>query len=204
MSRDGNWRGIRSPVSEGKSPITVESPAGYIFDILPPEKKGSKVVPAEADRKAVNMSHYDIVIKTIPAMLVAARRVTVPDSGHVPKYLEPAFAEAYEYVHRQGAQDNGPCLALWHSPGYVNEDAEAVIPIDRPLSGTDRVKVYKLLQTQVACLIHFGDLEEFRKDHADLLEWITANGYKIVGPYREIYMKRDRTITEIQFPVERA
>jgi len=149
------------------------------------------------------MSHYDIVIKTIPAMLVAARRVTVPTTGHVPKYLEPAFAEAYDYVRGQGAQDNGPCLALWYSPGSVSADAEAAVPIDRPLAGTDRVKVYRLSQTQVASVIHFGDLEEFRKDHAALLEWVEANGYRIIGPYREIYMKQDRTITELQFPVER-
>ncbi|HEU0292005.1 MAG TPA: hypothetical protein VFR47_04680, partial [Anaerolineales bacterium] len=71
-------------------------------------------------------------------------------------------------------------------------------------AGTDGVKVYELSQAQVACLIHFGDFEEFTKDHAALLEWINANGYKIVGPYREIYMKQDRTITEIQFPVARA
>ncbi len=149
------------------------------------------------------MSHYDIAIKTVPATLVAARRVTIPTTGYFPKYLEPAFTEAYDHVRKQGAQDNGPCIAMWYSPGYVNEDAEALVPIDRPVSGTDRVKVYNLSQTQVASLIHFGDLEEFKKDQADLLEWIDANGYKIVGPYREIYMKQDRTITEIQFPVER-
>ena len=149
------------------------------------------------------MSHYDIVIKTIPDMLVAARRLIIPATEHLPKYLEPAFTEAYDYVRKHGAQDNGPCFVMWYSPSYVHENVEAVVPIDRPLTGTDRVKVYKLSQTQVASLIHFGDLEEFTKDHADLLEWINANGYRIVGPYREIYMKQDRTITEIQFPVER-
>ena len=150
------------------------------------------------------MSHYDIVIKTVPAMLVAARRVTIPTTGHVPpNYLEPAFIEAYDYVRKQGAQDNGPCMAMWYTPNHVHEDAEALVPIDRALTSTDRVKVYNLSQAQVACLIHFGDLEEFKKDQADLLEWIDAHGYKIVGPYREIYMKQDRTITEIQFPVER-
>jgi len=149
------------------------------------------------------MSHYDIAIKTVPAMLVAARRVTIPTNGYFPKYLESAFTEAYDYVRTHGAQDNGPCFALCYSPTALNEDAEAVIPIDRPLTGTDRVKVYQLSQTQVASLIHFGSLEEFTKDLAALLEWIDANGYRIVGPYREIYMKQDRTITEIQFPVER-
>ena len=150
------------------------------------------------------MPGLDFVIKTVPAMLVAARRVPIPANNHYPKYLEPAFAETYDYVRKHGAQDNGPCFALLHSSAYGNEDAEAVVPIDRPLAATDRVKVYELSQTQVASLIHFGNFEQFTKDHTALLEWINAKGYKIVGPYREIYMKQDRTITEIQFPVERA
>jgi effector-binding domain-containing protein len=118
--------------------------------------------------------------------------------------------ETYDYVRKQGAKDTGPCFALWHSPAdvYENEDAEAVVPIDRPLSGTERVKIYELPSTQVASLVHQGDFEEFTQGHAALLEWIDAHGYKIVGPYREIYIQHDKenlsdSTTEIQFPVEK-
>ena len=149
------------------------------------------------------MPDVNVTIKTIPAMLVAARRVTIPTNDRFPKYLDPAFTEAYDYVRKSGVQDNGPCFALWHGSVYVNEDGEAVVPIDRRLAGTDRVKIYELSQMQVASLIHFGNFEAFMKDRAALIEWIKSNGYKIVGPYREIYMKQDRTITEIQFPVEK-
>jgi DNA-binding transcriptional MerR regulator len=156
------------------------------------------------------MPNYDVVIKTVPAMLVASRRVTIPTNDQVPQYLDPAFTETYDYVRRQGAKDTGPCLALWHSPAdvYENEDAEAIVPIDRQLKGTDRVKVYELLATQVASVVHQGNFEEFTQGHAALLEWIDANEYKIVGPYREIYIKCEKgnladTTTEIQFPVEK-
>jgi effector-binding domain-containing protein len=68
--------------------------------------------------------------------------------------------------------------------------------------------VYELPPTQVASVVHQGDFEEFTQGHAALLEWIDANGYKIVGPYREIYIKHNKanlsdTTTEIQFPVEK-
>ncbi|HKY55163.1 MAG TPA: GyrI-like domain-containing protein [Anaerolineales bacterium] len=149
------------------------------------------------------MPDLNVVIKTVPAMLVAARRVSIPRNDRGPKHLDPAFTEAYDFVRTHGALDNGPRIALWHNSAYGNEDAEAVVPIDRRLTGTDRVKVYELSGTKVASIIHFGNSDVFTKDHAALLEWINANGYKIVGPYREIYMKPDRTITEIQFPVEK-
>ena len=157
------------------------------------------------------MPRYDIVIKTDPAMLVAARRVTIPTNDQVPQYLGPAYAEVYNYLRQQGVKDDGQCMALWHSPAdvYANEDAEAMVVIDRPLPGTERVKVYELPPTQVAAVVHHGDFEEFTQGHAALLEWIDANGYQIVGPYREIYIKHEKnnlsdTITEVQFPVDKA
>jgi len=157
------------------------------------------------------MPRYDIVIKTAPAMLVAARRVTIPTNDQVPAYLGPAYAEVYNYLRQESVKDDGQCMALWHSPAdvYANEDAEAMVVVDRPLPGTERVKVYELPPTQVAAVVHHGDFEEFTQGHAALLEWIDANGYQIVGPYREIYIKHEKnnlsdTITEVQFPVEKA
>ena len=157
------------------------------------------------------MSKYDVLIKPVPAMLVAAHRITIPTNDLVPEYLGPAYREVYDYIRKQGAKDTGPCFGLWHSPAdvYENEDAEAVVPIDRPLPGTDRVKVYELPPTQVAAVVHQGEFEDFTQGHAALLEWIDANGYKIVGPYREIYIQHEKdnlsnSTTEIQFPVEKA
>ena len=157
------------------------------------------------------MPTYDVVVKTAPALLVAARRVTIPTNDQVPQYLGPAYADVYDYLRKQGVRDDGPCLTLWHSPAdvYENEDAEAIVVIDRRLPGTDHVAVYELPATQVASVVHHGDFEEFTQGHAALLEWIDANGYRIAGPYREIYIKHEKnnlsdTITEIQFPVEKA
>ena len=142
------------------------------------------------------MPNYDVVIKTAPATLVAARRVTIPTNDQVPEYLGPAYAEVYDYIRKQGVKDDGQCMALWHSPADVYANAE-------------QVKVYELPPTQVAAVVHQGDFEEFTQGHAALLEWIDANGYKIVGPYREIYIKHEKdnlsdSTTEIQFPVEKA
>ena len=156
------------------------------------------------------MPKYDVVIKNALSMLVASRRVTIPTNDQVPQYLGPAYREVYDYVREWGAKDAGPCFALWHSPAdvYENEDAEAVVPIDRPLQGTDRVKVYELPSTQVAAVVHQGKFEDFTQGHAAILEWVDANGYQIVGPYREIYIKHEKgdlaeSTTEIQFPVEK-
>ncbi len=159
------------------------------------------------------MSEYDVALKTVPSMLVAARRVTIPRNDDVPVYLGAAFTEASDHVKRQGAKETGPCLAVWHQPAAVlaNEEAEAAVPIDRPVPSTDRVTVYALPPVRVASVVHHHQSEcaDFTHGHAALLSWIDANGYRIVGPYREVYINWDRSnmtdaATEIQYPIDTA
>lgn len=106
-------------------------------------------------------------------------------------------------------KDNGLCLTVWHTPTttYTNEDVEAVVGIDRRVPGTERVQVYELPQVQVASVVHHGDFADFTNGNAALHEWVAANGYRVNGPSREIYIKLDGdrkdSTTEIQFPVEK-
>jgi DNA-binding transcriptional MerR regulator len=46
------------------------------------------------------MPNYDVVIKTVPAMLIASRRVTIPTNDQVPNYLGTAYME----TRRQGCR----------------------------------------------------------------------------------------------------
>ena len=171
------------------------------------KKNGQKLRQIETENK---MSNYDVLIKTVPAMLVASCHVTIPTNDQVPQYLGRAFNETYDHVRKQGAKDTGACFTLWHSfsDEYENEDAEAIVPINRQIKETDRVKVYQLPAAQVATVVHQGDFADFTEGHVALLEWIHVNDYIIVGPYREIYIKHNKanlsdTATEIQFPVQK-
>lgn len=156
------------------------------------------------------MPNYDVVLKTLPPMLVVSRRVTIPTNDQVPDYLNPAFGEVCEYITSQGAKVTGSHLAIWHqSPEILmNEVAEAVVPIDRPLPATDRIEVYELPEVQVAAVVHHGDFEDFQQGHTALMKWLEDNHYQIVGAYREIYIKHNPSnladsTTEIQYPVEK-
>ena len=156
------------------------------------------------------MTDDAVVLKTIPAQLIASRRVTIPTNDQVPVYLGAAYEEVATYVTQQGARETGACFALWHQPAAVHagEIAEAVLPIDRRVPGTERIAVYDLPHTQVAAAVHQGAFEDFTRVHATLLDWVEANGYRVVGPYREIYMQHSPGMadaaTEIQYPVEKA
>ena len=157
------------------------------------------------------MSTYDVVLKTVPATTIVSRRVTIPTNDEVPQYLNPAFGEVWEFVGAHNLKPTGPNLAIWHQPAEVlaNEVAEAALPIEQAVPGTDRVQVYELPPTQVAAAVHYGDFEGFTQLHTAILQWIESNGYQIVGPYREVYIKHNpddysESATEVQYPVEKA
>jgi DNA-binding transcriptional MerR regulator len=157
------------------------------------------------------MSMYDVVLKTVAPMTIVSRRVTIPTNDQVPQYLNPAFGEVWDYMKQQNVKPTGTHFAIWHQSADVlaNEDAEAAVPVDRALPGTDRVKVYELPETLVACAVHHGNFEDFTQLHTAIVQWIEANGYEIVGAYREIYLKHNPddysdSATEVQYPVKKA
>ena len=156
------------------------------------------------------MSDYDVVLKTVPATLIASCTVTIPTNDQASDYLGQAYGEVWTYFKGQGAKEAGPNIGIWHQAAEVlaNEVAEAAVPIDRQLPGTDRVKVYELPSAQVVSAVHQGEFENFTRLHTVLLKWIEDNNYRIVGPYREVYIQHDpnntaNSATEVQYPVEK-
>ncbi len=157
-----------------------------------------------------SMPDYEVILKTVPPTLIASRKVTIPTNDQAPQYLDPAWQAVFSHIAEQGAKDSGACLSLWHqSPEILaNEVAEAAVPIDRSIPSSDLVQVYTLPPTQVASTVHHGNFADFTQAHTALLRWIEANGYRIVGAYRELYLQHDHnnmgdTATEVQFPVEK-
>lgn len=156
------------------------------------------------------MPDYDVILKTVAPTLVASRRIAIPTNDQVPKYLNPAFDEVFSYLREQGVKPSGPHLAVWHTSAetLADEDAEAAVPVGQTLDGTERVKVYELPQVEVASAVHQGHFDAFARLHTVLLGWIERNGYRVAGPYRELYLAYNpddlgESTTEVQYPVER-
>jgi effector-binding domain-containing protein len=73
------------------------------------------------------------------------------------------------------------------------------------------MRVYELPAATMAATVHHGAYNTINAAHEAVLEWVEANGYRIVGPDREINLHNTMPIrqddpsyvTEIQYPVER-
>jgi len=157
-----------------------------------------------------DMPDYDVLLKNLPPLLVASRRVTVPTNDQVPAVLGKAYDDAYALVKRTGAKEVGPCLAVWHQPASVleNEVVEAIVQIDRAVPPSGGVEVYELPAVPAASTVHSGPFADMAHAHAALLSWIDENGFEPAGTYREVYHQgaaegRD-PVVEIQYPLVRA
>lgn len=154
------------------------------------------------------MPTYEVVLKTVPPMMVASHRLIIPDNTVAA--ITDAFEEVVRYLADQDAKVIGPGFSIWHTPSYTtgDQDAEVAVPVDRRLVGTDRIASYELPEVYVASVVHHGTWDEFSQSYQAVLTWIDTNGYCIVGPFREIYHKyhaddTENSTTEIQFPIEK-
>ncbi len=167
------------------------------------------------------MPTNEVVIKRVEQVKVAGVRDIVPTFGEQGQL----WGELGSYLARQHVNPVGPCLTLYHDTEYRERDVE--IEVCEQVSGTPpgegRVKVQTLPAVdKMACILHHGGFEHVGETYDTLIKWIEANGYRVVGPNRELYLiavnegdatvqypseyltdKNENRLTELQFPVEK-
>ena len=156
------------------------------------------------------MSNYDVVIKNVEAVKIASVRDVVP----TPPEQGGLWGELEGYLAMHRVRSNTACFTLYHDEDYKERDwdLEVCEPITDELTESRRVKVRSLPATTMACTIHNGPFITISEAYAAIGKWIEANDYRIVGPCREVYLEPSKngsqtdpdTVTEIQFPVEKA
>ena len=161
------------------------------------------------------MSKYDVVIKKVEAIKIASVRGVVP----TPPQQGSLWGELDGYLAGKRVRPVSPCFSLYHDDEYKEKDwdIEACEPIAADVPESGRVKVRTLPAVEMmACSVHHGPFTTIGEAYDAIGKWISANGYRICGPSREIYLHVAEegqgmvsqtaadTVTEIQFPVEKA
>ena len=156
-----------------------------------------------------SMSKYDIVIKKIePTMMASVRGVV-----RTPPEQRTLWNELMSYLGQQGTRMIGPPMALYHDneAKEYDWDIEVCMPITDQLASEGRVNVYALQGVEMAaCVVHTGPFATIGEAYDAMAKWISENGYRIVGPARELNLRLPEpidnqqdpnTVNEIQFPV---
>lgn len=150
----------------------------------------------------------DVVIKKIDSLWVAAAEDHVPNYENLGPVFDRLFGLACGHAERV-SRISGPGIALYFDDGSGTDvRIEAAAPVAGPIPAGDGVKVYELAGVPtMACLIHRGAFDSISQSYQAITRWIEANGYRVCGPSREVYLDMTGApaswITEIQFPVER-
>ncbi len=158
-----------------------------------------------------DMPHHEVVIKILKPLLVASIRRVMPAHNKI----TPLYDELNAYLIRQGIAPSGP-ITIWHDETYHESDVdtEAAITLKTRVSETAAVKVYELAGGSMASTVHNGEYNQLNLAYNAIHLWVDANGYRIIGPPRELYLYYSSQeplrfddpsyVTEIQFPVEKA
>ncbi|MFQ5614886.1 MAG: MerR family transcriptional regulator, partial [Anaerolineales bacterium] len=157
-----------------------------------------------------SMPAQEVVRKNIPALPVAAVRDIIPTYSDISRL----YGELFAYLGQHRINPTGPPLAVYYDEEYRDRDAdvEAAMPVAGQMPAGARVRGRELPPVeQMACITHEGAYEAFDVTYGQLMAWVEANGYRMSGPIREIYVRGPESseepstyITEIQLPVEKA
>lgn len=162
------------------------------------------------------MPAYEIVLRRVEPMLVAMIRAILPSHAAV----GALFSEVYEALGRNVATaiapnpgEGGNTLVLWYDSEFKETEVEgaAAFVLRHTVPESGRMQVVELPAEMVAATIHHGSYETIGIAHEAVMKWIDANGYRISGADREVYLynrlplRRDDEsyVTEIQYPVEK-
>lgn len=155
------------------------------------------------------MPAYDVLVKQVDALLVATCREIVPLAGGFGR----PYGKIATYLDQQHVQPGSPILFLLHSRSEQRDDGlyidvEAAIPLSTTLSGNEQITIRTLPGGLMACAIHTGADFFLGQAYAALHRWIKDNGYQVIGPPRQVYlrygehMNPNQHLTEMQFPVD--
>jgi effector-binding domain-containing protein len=175
------------------------------------EEEQGRLVRVEARLRQIEqegkMPGYEVVLKKVEPQTVAAVREVIPTYGE----LGRLFGELFGHLMPRGARLAGPPIAIYHDLEFRERDAdvEVAVPLSDLVVEGGRIKVKELPGLEaVASVIHLGPYEAFDQSYSAVMSWIEANGYHVVGPNREVYLKGpgdpggpEGYVTEIQVPV---
>jgi predicted transcriptional regulator YdeE/DNA-binding transcriptional MerR regulator len=151
------------------------------------------------------LPQYEVVFKSARPQRVVGIRDVVPGYHG----LERLFGELGDYLQTQSVPPEAaqPRLAVYYDAEYHEGglDVEAAAPAPGPLPGTPRVLVHQLPGVEtLACVVHSGPREDLGGAYSALAAWIEANGYRVSGPNRDVYLQGPaKCVTEVQFPVQK-
>lgn len=159
-----------------------------------------------------SLGDYDVILKSAPATLFLSLRATYPTFDDV----VAAIGEIVRAVRVQVAAPARENIVVVAHSDFEDQDLdlEIGVTLTRKINKPVRLGVRgELSMTELAAvdslatIVRSGPLYQSHLAFGKLGVWMEANGYRIAGPCREVFLDmtiREDPTMEIQFPVAKA
>lgn len=159
-----------------------------------------------------NLVEYDVILKPVASIRVVTMRGVAPTLPQLGYVVWDYLTTLRNYLNEHGVTPAGVRFHIYHDEELPDEniDIEVAYPIADDLPNTEHIQIRTVeAMEQMACAVHHGPFVHMLRANVAIMRWISANGYQVVGPYREVYLQyapqgnQENFVTEVQFPVVR-
>lgn len=160
------------------------------------------------------MPAYEVTLKSVDALIIAAIRERVPALEQVPQRWGEMFNTLAGWLTANELPFGLP-MTLYHNEGYTRENIDtecafiirdtALDKVARPVAPI-RVRSMAAVPSMATSVVADWKVEGLEPAYRALGQWIEAYEYHIVGAPRELYYgppEMGDYAVEIQFPVEK-
>jgi DNA-binding transcriptional MerR regulator len=163
-------------------------------------------------------SPYEIVVKAVPAQVVASIRQVVPAVTDMGYYCQSLYEQLYTALQSRHITPLQPEITVYHNDEYTETDldVEVMLPVQpkylRSGSETESISFAELSASQLtAALIYEGPFREITPAILALLQWVGRHNHTIAGPLRELHLSGpahevnagpELPIIELQLPIQ--
>lgn len=145
------------------------------------------------------MPSLEIVHKPLPALRLAARRVTVREQPELGGVVGPTFDSVAEIIGGECGALDTPVAAY----SMLDDGLEATIGYAYSGEPQEGFEVISLpAEEQAFAAVHLGEINGISRSWQALHEEILARGFEPSGPCRELYLRADESGRTDEFVVE--
>jgi AraC family transcriptional regulator len=164
-----------------------------------------------------NDQTFPVVLKSAPDYLISSIRGRLPSINVLPDWQAAQLKAIHSQLEKCGLLIKGPDLLIYHQDEFreVDLDVEVGTIICEAGRGAERVSEDETVQTrilpgakEIATTIHTDRVGLPSEVYASLARWTQSNGFRPIGPWRELtHQQHDPKLTrvfEVQQPVMHA
>jgi DNA-binding transcriptional MerR regulator len=150
--------------------------------------------------EAPKQGAYDVIVRDIEPELVATYREVAADDDRIQQMFDTLEIYVAQF---EAARADKPPFTIYYDDDYRDKDVdtEVAVPLNYAIPENELIRVRQLPRlSNVACVVHVGEYVDIYQAYNSLLAWIEANGYRMTGPIREVYLRYGADGLDFELP----